>query len=299
MSQQEIQLPPEAITLLKKIQQKHEITLEALKREVIQKYNSKKFFHDDKTRTLEQKLFFCTKTVKGYYDNLIPYKDYSVVPTGIAPIRVYKSGTKSSEIHVWTREKNNTNTLRAIRVTDEQVEKLNQIQIFKVYKDIKLGRFSSGDFSADHRTIFQNPGIVNIAPLEIYKKLNIKRCKIAELLSNVAKKEGKYDKTTDCRIVRGIIIKHGKGSKVTDSGTIKDWAYYDIFDASLDEDIVDPDGVVLKTILHVWVHPMWMTYERDNEIDFIGPISNWDKNISMNAYTLLPVYTPSGKITEE
>jgi len=300
MSQQtqQIQLPPDAITLLKKVQQKHNISLEELQKEVIQKYTTTKFFQADKTKSLNEKLLFCTKTVKGAYDNLIPYNPHNVIPTGIAPIRVTKAGTKRSEIHVWTKEKNK-DVLRTVTVTDRQVDELNQIQLFNLYKDVKLGKFSSGDFSSDHRSIFQNPQLVNIPPLQIFERLNIKRIKMAEVLSNVAEKQGNFDRTTDCRIIRGIIINHGKGTKITDSGTPRDWAYYDIYDASFDEDFTDPDGVVVKTILRVWVHPMWMIYEKDNQIDFIGPITVWNKGVSMSAYTLLPVYTPSGRIEAE
>lgn len=303
MSQtQQIQLPPEAINLLKKVQEKHNISLESLQREVAEKYTSNKFFQSDKTKSLNEKLIFCTKTVKGQYDNLIPYNPYDVVPTGIAPLRVTKAGVKRSAIHIWTREKNNVDKLRNISVTDKQVNNfnqfLNQIRLFNFYKDVKLGKYASGDFSSDHRTIFQNQKPVNLTPLQIFEKLNIKRCKIADVLSNVAKKQGRFDDTTDCRIIRGIIINHGKGKKVTDSGVEREWAYYDIYDASLDDDFTDPDGVVVKTILRVWVHPMWMVYEKDNQIDFMGPITVWNKGVSMAAHTLLPAYTPSGKIEE-
>jgi len=212
---------------------------------------------------------------------------------------VTKAGTKRSEIHVWTREKNDTDALRAITITDKRVDEVGQIQLFNFYKNVMLGRFSSGSFSADHRSIFQNPTPINLQALQIFEKLKINRIKIVDVLSNVCKKEGKYDKTTDCRIIRGIIINHGKGTKVTDSGTEKEWAYYDIYDASVDEDFTDPDGVVVKSILRVWVHPMWMIYEKDNQIDFVGPISVYNKGVSMSAYTLLPVYIPSGKIEEE
>ena len=299
MSQtKQIELPSEAIDLLKKIQEKHTIGLDELQKIVTTKYNTTRFFQTDTSKTLKEKLIFCTKTVKGYYDNLIPYNPFDVVPTGIAPIRVTKAGIKRSEIHVWTREKNNTDALHTVTVTDKKVDELKQIQLFNFYKGVELGRFSSGNFSSDHRSIFQNPQPLNMQPLQVYEKLDIKRCKIADVLSNVCKKEGKYDKTTDCRIIRGIIINHGKGIKVTDSGTEKEWAYYDIYDASLDDDFTDPDGVVVKTILRIWIHPMWMIYEKDNQMDFIGPISVYNKGVSMAAYTLLPVYTPSGNIEE-
>lgn len=298
MSQIQLKLPSEAITLLKKVQKKHNISLEELQKEVITKYQTIKFFQADTTKSQEEKLIFCTKTVKGAYDNLIAYNPYDVVPTGIGPILVTKAGIKRANIHVWTRENDNVDAIRSISATDKQVDELRQIQLFNFYKEVKLGRYSSGDFSTDYRSVFQNPTPVNMQPLLIFEKLKIKRIKIVDVLSNIAKKEGKYDKTTDCRIIRGIIINHGKGTKVTDSGTEKEWAYYDIYDASFDEDFTDPDGVVVKTILRVWVHPMWMIYEKDNQIDFIGPITVYNKGVSMAAYTLLPVYTPSGNIEE-
>ena len=70
------QLPPEAIKLLKKIQEKHKkIDLKTLKMEVLEKYCLHRFFYDDKSRSQKEKLFFCTKTVKGLYDNLdVNYK---------------------------------------------------------------------------------------------------------------------------------------------------------------------------------------------------------------------------------
>lgn len=141
--------------------------------------------------------------------------------------------------------------------------------------------------------------MVNMQPLQIFDKLNIKRCKISEALSNLAKEQNKYTITTDCRIIRGIIIKHGKGIKENDSGVKREWAYYDIFDNSLDEDITDPDGITVNPIFRVWIHPIWMVYDDDNQIDFIGPITSYKKGVSMNGYTLIPAYTPSGIIKEE
>lgn len=300
MSQQtQAQLPQEAIKLLEQIREKHQIGLEELQNEVLKKYNTSRFFQTDTTKSLEEKLIFCAKTVKGEYFNLIPYNPYNVVPTGIGPLRVTKAGTKRGEIHVWTKEKNTLDVLRSVSIIDSDLDKLLQIQLFNYYKDVKLGKFSSGDFSADHRTVFQNPTLVNMQPLQIFEKLNIKRCKISEVFSNLAKEQNKFTVSTDCRIIRGIIIKHAKGVKETDSGVKREWAYYDIFDNSLDEDITDPDGTVVSPIFRVWVHPMWMIYDDDNQIDFIGPIASYNKGVSMSGYTLIPAYTPSGTIKDQ
>lgn len=292
------QLPQEAIKLLEEIRQKHQISLEELTKEVLQKYNTSKFFQSDQTKSLEEKLIFVTKTIKGEYFNLIPYQPFNIVPTGIGPVRVTKSGVKRGDIHVWTKEKQ-SDVLRSVSMTDSDLDKLIQIQLFNYYKDVKLGKYSSGDFSADHRTVFQNPTMINMQPLQIFEKLGIKRCKISESLSNLAKEQNKFTVSTDMRIIRGIIIRHAKGVKETESGVKREWAYYDIFDNSLDEDITDPDGTVVSPIFRVWVHPLWMIYDDDNQIDFVGPITSYNKGVSMNGYTLLPAYTPSGKIKEE
>jgi len=295
---QQFQLPQEAIKLLEEIRQKHQISLEELQKEVIQKYNASKFFQSDQTKSLEEKLVFVAKTIKGDYFNLIPYNPYNVVPTGFGPVRVTKAGTKRGDIHVWTKEKDK-DVLRSISITDSDLEKLNQIQLNNFYKEVKLGKFSSGDFSADHRTQFQNPSAINMSSLQIFEKLGIKRCKISEALSNIAKEENKFTVSTDMRIIRGIIIKHAKGVKKTDAGVDKEWAYYDIFDNSLESEITDPDGTVVNPIFRVWVHPLWMIYENDNQIDFVGPITSYNKGVSMNGYTLIPTYTPTGKIEVE
>lgn len=289
------QLPQEAIDLLEKIRKKHNIPLETLKNEVITKFTSNPFFQSDKTKNYEQQLVYCASTIKGAYDHLIPYNPFDVVITGIGPIQVTKAGVARADVHVWTREKN-IDYLRSIGFTEENVEKLNTLQLFNLYRNVQLGKFSSGDFSSDHRSIFENPSPVALTPIQIYEKLKIKRCKISEVLSNLAREEGKFTKTTDVRIVRGIIIGRGSGEKVTDSGTKKPWAYYDIHDSSLDEDLIDPDGVTVRPIMRVWVNPMWMIYEKDNQIDFVGPITSFNKSVSMNGYCLIPVYTPTGQI---
>lgn len=296
---QELQLPPEAITLLKKIQEKHNINLKTLEREVIKKYQSNAFFQSDTTKTLQEKLLFCTKTIKGHYDNLIPYNPYDIVPTGIGPIKLINNGSDlRSEIHVWTKEKDKS-ILRSVSVTGiNEVARLNQIQFFNYYEQVKLGRFSSGDFSMDHRSEFLDPKPLKLTPLQIFERVGITRCKIKDVLDNISKESGGYPVTTDCRIIRGIIIGHNKGVKTSDAGVKKNWAYYDIYDASLDEDFTDPEGTVVKTILRVFVHPMLMIYEKDNQMDFVGSLQVYNKGVTMQGYTILPAYTPSGKIEE-
>jgi hypothetical protein len=63
--------------------------------------------------------------------------------------------------------------------------------------------------------------------------------------------------------------------------------------------IISPDGSkIAKRSFTVWVNPIWIIYDKDNTIDFVGTISTnpTSKEVSMTASLLIPVHVPYGGI---
>lgn len=268
---------------------------------------------DTTFKDTDSKLDYCSKIIKSRYFARQPLEGFDVIVMGIGRVFTTRSGTKRGEIYVMVEEERNKqkkSALRAVVFQGKETEMIPDIQTECFYPKVKLGKFKTGDFIADDRTRFVSPVKVNVPMLKLLDELKVRRCTVSTSIDNIVCKEktstGTYPDRTDWRIIRGIITDYRKGQ--TKDGY--EWGVYTIFDDSLEEEYVSPDGSrTVKPAFTVWVNPLWVVYEKGNEIDFVGTIdvssgspSNpkpkpWQ--IQMTASLLLPVRTSFGEIDEE
>ena len=300
----QLTLPPTAQERLAGVAQFYKVDISDLYKETLEIFNSDFMQNDNTFKTVEDKLDYCTKVIKSRYVARPPLIEVDVIVIGLGRVFNTRTGTKRGEIYVMVQEEQKDKTLksvlRSVVFQGSDTDKILNIQTCCAYK-VKLGKFKTGDFIADDRSRFENPVKLDVPILQILDALQIHRCTVATSVDNLAKEEktstGTYMIRTDCRVIRGMIADYRKGQ----SKEGQEWGVYTIFDDSLQEEYISPDGKkIVKPAFTVWVNPLWVMYEKGNEVDFVGPLSvNPDtKEVSMTAFLLIPVRTSFGGIKE-
>jgi hypothetical protein len=299
MEQQQISLPEATANRLQVLSKFSGVSYEDLVKELYLEYNKVSIQTDTSLRTPEEKLDYCSKVMNTRYTNRIPFKPYNVITVGIGRVFNTNSGGRRGEMYIVVDD-NGKSVLRSVGLTGKDADIIKNVNTMCMYKDVLLGKYKDGNFSGDDRTVFKNPEKLEINPLSILDELKINRCTIATSIDNCSIEEkssdGKYyAKKTDWRIMQGMIVSYKKGVKEG-----QEWGVYTIADDSMKDDVViSVDGSkIAKRSFTVWVNPVWIIYEKDNTIDFVGTISvnPNSKEVSMTASLLIPVHTPYGGI---
>jgi len=292
------QMPPELQERIIAIQTKHKVSQEEVMSELQKLYMGKFIQNDETLPTAEAKLAFSVRVLESKFDRYVKFDPYNVITTGIGKCIKLKNGSQRQDVFVAVQEDNNL-VNRSITFKGSNLEHLKNVQTLYGFNNVKLGKFPSGEFQGDERTLFENPQNIAMSPVQLLDQLKVKRCTIAQTIHNLAKVDktssGEYVRRTDWRVIKGMISNHYKG--ISKKG--QELANYTITDGSLDDDFTSPEGVTIKKQFTVWCNPLLVTWEKNNEIDLCGPISIYDNNVQMEAYLVLPVHTPFGAIGGE
>jgi hypothetical protein len=297
--EQQISLPESAVNRLQTLSKFSGVSYEELVKELYVEYNKVSIQTDTSLPTPEEKLDYCSKVMNTRYTNRIPFKLYNIITMGIGRVFNTSSGGKRGEIYV-VIDDNGKSVLRSVGFSGKDTDMIKNINTMCMYNNVLLGKYKDGSFSGDDRTAFKDPIKLEVSPISILEELKVNRCTIATSIDNCSIEEkstdGKYyAKKTDWKIMRGMIANYKKGVKEG-----QEWGVYTISDDSMKEDqVINTEGTkIAKRSFTVWVNPVWIIYDKDNTIDFVGTISTNPntKEVSMTASLLIPVHVPYGGI---
>jgi len=226
-----------------------------------------------------------------------PVREYDLIPVGFSSKRTSRSGVERSIIFAIVREPTG-HKLRPIVCRGEQADLYKRVNLFYLYRGVKLGRFRGGDLIADTRTVLRDPVALNHKPSDIMARLKFKRLKVSEAV-NFPSRVGSdgYVVRTDWRVVRGFIARAYRGQR--DDGS--EFAVYTVVDTSveLEEAKVGPDGNLIRPGLTAWVPPELMVYSEESECDFYGTINiRQDGTPEMQCYCIIPVHAKPARAAD-
>jgi hypothetical protein len=297
--EQPISIPEPTMNRLQVLSKFSGVSYEELVKELYVEFNKTSIQTDTSLKTPEEKLDYCSKVMNTRYTNRIPFKPFNLITLGIGRVFNTNSGGRRGEMYIVVDESGKS-VLRSVGFSGKDVDVIKNVSTMCMYTDVLLGKYKDGNFSGDDRTAFKNGTKLEVSPVSILSELGVNRCTIATSIDNCSIEEkssdGKYyAKKTDWKIIQGMIVSYKKGVKEG-----QEWGVYTIADDSMKDDVViSPDGSKLaKRSFTIWVNPVWIIYEKDNTVDFVGTISTNPntKEVSMTASLLIPVHVPYGGI---
>lgn len=273
------------------ISEKFQVSREEVLREFEQIVADPLVAQDTQLTTPEERLTHASRILWTRYVGRPRVQEYDIVPLGYLAPRSTKSGDKMSSLFGLVKD-GGESSLRRVAFFGEQAEKVSDITPFVRYK-VKLGKFKDGkDMSADNRSVFENPSMLNLKPLEVFERLNVKKITISQAKDNPSLKDSSgYVDKTDWRLIRAIVSNKNSGQR-EDGGH---YYSYTILDDTASTETVTQDGRVLRPGFTVWVDEKQHNYQPDDECDFIGTVEVSKKGqITLNAVAILPVHVRGG-----
>ena len=196
-----------------------------------------------------------------------PVTPHTVIPLGYSKARQLKSGSVTSRLFVISDD----GKLHPVILYDEQVEALNSLTLMSLYSDVALGSYSDNiTYTADDRTKFSQPTMVESTPAELLAQFNFPKTDIKHVEQNLSKKittsTSSFTDERDWRIIRGIIQR-----EITSKEGIK--LGYNVIDSSImmDEPKTLPDGRKRNPGITIWMNEQLMSQSVGDECDFYGP----------------------------
>jgi len=272
------QLPPKAQELITRISQARQIPQEELTKAYLDIYNSPFVQTDPSFVDDQSRVDYCLAVMWQRYMLRPPVREIEIVPIGVSPPRLTKSGDLMGNLFVLSSS--SKKPIRLVLRGKEMISRVKSIVLGAKYK-IKVGQFSSGDLVADERTVFDDPEGLDVTLQQIMERLGVPEVpRLADLSKYPSRvEEGGYVDPSDWRKLSGIIIRGNKGQRK--DGT--DYYVYTIADISLEP---NEQGYVGVT---VWTDESQFIYRPEDEVEIYGTVQVREKgDVSVNGYLILP-----------
>jgi len=272
------QLSPKVQEIITKISQTRQIPQEELVKAYLDIYNSPFVQTDPSFIDDQSRIDYSLAVLWNRYMLRPPVREVEIVPIGISPPRLTKSGELMANLFVLCPS--SKRPIRLVLRGKEMISRVKTIVLGAKYK-IKVGQFSSGDLIADERTVFDDPEGLDITLEQIMERLGIPEVScLADLPKYPSKiEESGFVDLSDWRKMKGVIIRANKGQRK--DGT--DFFVYTIADTSLEPTEQGYIGVT------VWTDESQFIYRPEDEVVVYGTVQVKDKgDVSVNGYLILP-----------
>jgi len=283
--------PVYVINRIKQMSQKFNISESIILQEFEEYYKTDFVQTDPQFKSDEDRYNYVLEVLTVRYKSQLPTIEVLVIPFGITDIRITPQGP-ISRIYAITRKKGDNKTNVSVIINrGHQATLVDEIQLFYLYKSVRLSQFSSEGnvFFSTQLTRFEDPQPLPDDPLSLLKKIGVTDLKIAETPYKLSKRVGedeKYVDEFDLSGISGIVLRYNTGKRP--SGT--DWALYVISDDSVSDEQVTPEGYVIPSQLTVWIPKRFLKYDIDSKIYCVGTLSLSDrKEPFMNAIYVHPI----------
>lgn len=293
----DVKISEKNIQMLEKLGKRNEISLENLKKEYLELFQSD-FIQNDESFTDDIDRHRYTMGVLTSKHGLrASQKPYIVIPIGVDCKRKTKNGIPYTNLFAIVSP---GTKLTCIRLYQENCDLVREISYYSLYKDVRLCKFrGSDDLIADDRTKFGEPIYSEKTPRELIEHLGIPETTIADARNHVNKPDARgFIKKTDLRCVRGIIQYYSMSKPDAE----REWGLYVVADGSIDIGKISDDGEIQKG-LSVWLSPVLMNYEKYSECLFFGNLierkpteaqlkkdPDLKPEVSMNAFCVIPIH---------
>ena len=271
-------ISPKVQEIIVKIAQIRQIPQEELVKAYLDIYNSPFVQTDPSFIDDQSRIDYSLAVLWNRYMLRPPVREVEIVPIGISPPRLTKSGELMANLFVLCPS--SKRPIRLVLRGKEMISRVKTIVLGAKYK-IKVGQFSSGDLIADERTVFDDPEGLDITLEQIMERLGIPEVScLADLPKYPSKiEESGFVDLSDWRKMKGVIIRANKGQRK--DGT--DFFVYTIADTSLEPTEQGYIGVT------VWTDESQFIYRPEDEVVVYGTVQVKDKgDVSVNGYLILP-----------
>jgi len=285
------QYPDYVLERLKVMSQKFNVSESSLLAEFNEYYNTDFVQTDPQFKSDDDRYKYVLEVLWVRYASQPPTTDVLVIPFGVTDIRVTAQGP-ISRIYAITRKKGETKTQVSVIVNrGQQASLVDEVQLFYIYKSVKLSQFSSEGnlFFSTPITKFEDPQPIPDDPISLLKKVGVIDVKISETPYKLSRRIGedeKYVDEFDLRGITGIVVRYNTGKRPSGS----DWAVYTISDDSVAEEQITPEGYIIPSQFTVWVPKRFLKFDIDSKIYCVGTISLSErKEPFMNAIYVHPI----------
>jgi len=195
-----------------------------------------------------------------------PAEQIIFISLGYTDVRLTQQGPLS-RIYGLAKAKGDKSFKRAVIVCrGPQADLVKQVIPLRVYK-LRVARMARADnvFFATSQTQFSEPQPLPVDPLDfIGRELGVPVLRLADVASNLSKKQGKYVDEFDWRVLVGIVVRYNFGTRPSGGK----WAVYTVSDDSLTSNYISPEGYIVPTAFTVWVPFDMMKYDVDSKLLF-------------------------------
>ena len=285
-----MELPEFVTKKLEDISKRTSIDIEQVKKDYEKFFNSDfikedtSFANDEDRHTYAKGVFWTRYILRK------PTKPFDLIPIGVDSVRKSKATSlmNTSLFCLDTKGK-----IRRVSMKGDVCKEVKNIVFWSLYKGVMLGEFrDSPDLLADDRAEFEKPIKINASPMQLLEQLDIERTTIIDAKDHLSRvgSDG-YVIKDDWKAIQGLVQRTNKNPEDSEN----EWGIVSLADETVDPEKMEPEvtasGEILPPGFTIFCSPSLLTFARDSEVLFLGPIvKNKNGQISMNGYCIVPIH---------